>query len=58
MFGCILEQCIFTLELPNDVVQNSGTSLEDMTSEQSKTARTKAQQHCSRDTPTHAPHPT
>ena len=31
---------------------------EDVTSEQSKTARTKTQQHCSRDTPTHAPHST
>ena len=29
----------FTLELPNDAVQNSGTSLEDTTSEQNKTAR-------------------
>ena len=28
------------------------------TRHQSKTACTKAQQHCSRDTPTHAPHPT
>ena len=48
----------FTLELPNDAVQNSGTSSEDTTPEESKTARTKAQQHCSRDTPTHVPHPT
>ena len=36
----------------------NGTSSEDTTSEQSKPARTKAQQHCSRDRPTHAPHPT
>ena len=37
----------------------NGTFSEDPTSEQSKPARTKAQQHCSqRDTPTHAPHST
>ena len=37
----------------------NGTSSEDTTSEQSKPARTKAQQHCSRDTLTHAtPHMT
>ena len=60
IFGCISEQFFFlyTLELPNDAAQNSGTSLEDTSSEQSETARTKAQQHCSRGTPTHAPHST